>query len=213
VFFRPLVTRFCNLVNYIFSDEIKKTEGSIYRVIIKKRRLKQRLIILSDLNGIVNSEWLEEYRTNLYAHFDLREYDTRELAEIESNGLTETEIHEKFINGGIEKAISNLLEKEKKPSIVLGFSVGGTIAWKAALQGMPIQKLIAVSSTRLRKEYQKPNGVIDLFYGENDLYRPMDEWFEAMQLAPTIFARADHELYKDEKFVHQILADILQEMA
>jgi alpha-beta hydrolase superfamily lysophospholipase len=173
--------------------------------------LKQRLIILSDLNGIENNAWLEEYRTKLNSFFDIREYDTRELAELESSGLTETEIHEEFINGGIEKAITNLLEKEKKPSVVLGFSVGGTIAWKAALQGMPVQKLMAVSSTRLRKEFQKPQCTIDLYFGGKDEFRPMDEWFEAMNLEPTIYNYAGHEFYKDGKFAHQILADMLLE--
>lgn len=175
--------------------------------------MKQRLVVLSDIWGGENNAWFESYRQELSPYFELREYDSRELGEIPVNINTEKEIHEQFLKDGIEKAVTNLLEKEKKATWVLAFSVGGTIAWKAALHGMPIQKLIAVSSTRLRKEYQKPNGVIDLFYGENDLNRPMDEWFEAMQLAPTIFARADHELYKDEKFAQQILTDILQELA
>ena len=56
------------------------------------------------------------------------------------------------MNSGIEIAVQTLLNKEKGEIKILAFSVGGTIAWKAALKGLKVSDLVAVSSNRLRYE-------------------------------------------------------------
>ncbi|MEM0575920.1 alpha/beta hydrolase [Flavobacterium polysaccharolyticum] len=140
--------------------------------------MKPRLIILSDLWGKEKSDWVSDYVEQLKDKFEIQFYDCCELGAIDSTNYTEESLHIQFVNGGIEKVIENLLEAEKNQIDILAFSVGGTIAWKAALKGLDIRNLFAVSSTRLRFEEDIPNGVIKLYYGENDINKPSNNWFE-----------------------------------
>ena len=140
--------------------------------------MKPRLIILSDLWGKENSDWVCDYVEQLKGTFEIQYYDCCYLGGIDSTNYTEENLHSQFINGGIEKAVERLLEAEKNQIDVLAFSIGGTIAWKATLKGLDVRHLLAVSSTRLRYEENIPNGVIKLYYGGNDINKPNSIWFE-----------------------------------
>ncbi len=170
--------------------------------------LKPKLILISDLWGKENGDWMEIYIQELNSDFKVTSYDSRELAEIPQSGLSEKEIHAQFVEGGIDRATENILRLEKNKCLVLAFSIGGTIAWKAALNGMPILKLIAVSSTRLRKEFQKPRCEIELIYGAQDENRPMDEWFEAIEVFPSILLGKPHELYTERNIIEKICGEL-----
>lgn len=113
----------------------------------------------------------------LQSKFEIQYYDVLELANIASDNFVESEIHNQFLNGGIDKAIQNLLQLETGKILVLGFSIGGTIAWKASLQGLKITHLLAVSSTRLRYETEVPNGIVKLYFGEKDPNKPNHNGF------------------------------------
>ncbi|MEL6944601.1 MAG: alpha/beta hydrolase, partial [Bacteroidota bacterium] len=65
---------------------------------------------------------------------------------------------------------------------ILAFSIGGTIAWKAALKGLKIKSLWAFSATRLRYEVERPNIPIQLFFGQKDEYRPSSNWFDRREI-------------------------------
>ena len=77
-----------------------------------------------------------------------------------------------------------LIELEKDSVSILAFSIGGAIAWKYGLKSQKIDSLICVSSTRLRKEVEKPKGKIALYFGEDDAFKPKREWFHNMELNP-----------------------------
>ncbi|MEO8237445.1 MAG: alpha/beta hydrolase [Flavobacterium sp.] len=113
---------------------------------------KPRLLILSDLFGGKNPEWVNYYVEKLKSKFEIQYYDVLELGDIDTIDSGEVNIHNQFLNGGIDKAVEVLLHQEKEKVTILGFSIGGTIAWKAALKGLKVSHLIAVSSTRLRFE-------------------------------------------------------------
>lgn len=170
---------------------------------------KQRLILISDLWGNNNSDWIIFYTSILENHFDLQFYDARDLAEIDCRAEIEN-IHQQFVNGGIEKAVSNLLPKEKNSVNVLAFSIGGTIAWKVALAGLKVDNLFAISSTRLRYETQKPDGIIKLYYGENDVYKPDENWFSTMRIKPRIYQNEDHEFYRKKEIAEEICEMIIK---
>jgi|GEM_PF-2149192 hypothetical protein len=74
---------------------------------------------------------------------------------------------------------------------------------------MSIFKLIAISTTRLRKEHQKPAFKIELFFGDQDMNRPMDEWFEMMEIYPSILRDKKHELYHDESVAEYICNEMV----
>ena len=101
------------------------------------------------------------------------------------------------------------LNLEKKEVSILGFSIGGYIAWKSALKGLEINNLYAISSTRIRKENKKPDCNIQLYYGENDLYKPADEWLNTMKISTKIFKNENHEAYKSKKNAEVIIEHIL----
>ena len=166
--------------------------------------MKPRLIILSDLWGKEKSNWVSAYVELLHDNFEIQFYDCCELGEISKAVFTEENLHKQFVNGGIEIAVENLVNKEKGEIKILAFSVGGTIAWKAALKGLDISFLIAVSSTRLRYETEVPSCEIKLFFGENDINRPSSGWFEKHRLLPEIYIDKKHDMYIEADLVKEI---------
>lgn len=173
--------------------------------------MSSKLIIISDLFGFDDSVWIENYLHFLNSHFQITCYDVGKLAEIGQNGLTQDELHSQFMNGGIDKAVEKLLKLEMNEVNILAFSIGGTMAWKAALRGLKIKNLYAISSTRLRYENQKPNCIIQLVFGENDLFRPEQSWFNSLNLECNILKVETHELYKNEEFTAHICKQIISE--
>ncbi|WP_348824336.1 alpha/beta hydrolase [Flavobacterium aestuarii] len=172
--------------------------------------MKPRLIILSDLWGKEKSDWVSIYIELLEEKFEIQYYDCCELAEIDKTEYFEENLHSQFINGGIEKAIANLLKKEKDQVVVLAFSIGGTIAWKTALEGLNIRSFFAVSSTRLRYENETPTGRIKLYYGENDRNKPNNDWFQKHSIALEIIKKKGHSFYTDKYFAIEICNEILK---
>ena len=172
--------------------------------------MKPRLIILSDLWGKEKSDWVSGYLELLKDKFEIQYYDCCELGAIEKTNYTEENLHSQFVNGGIENAVDNLLKSEKNEIDVLAFSIGGTIAWKAALKGLQIRRLFAVSSTRLRYENEIPNGAIKLYYGENDSNTPSENWFEKQALDFEIIKNKEHNFYIEKYFATSICKEILK---
>jgi len=158
--------------------------------------VKPKLLILSDLFGGQHPEWINYYRNTLRSKFEIQYYDVLELANIDASNLTETDIHKQFLNGGIDKAVETLLKLETDKVTVLGFSIGGTIAWKSSLQGLKTTHLFAVSSTRLRYETEVPNCEIKVYFGENDPNKPIEKWFTDLKITNFILQRQNHDFYK-----------------
>lgn len=142
--------------------------------------------------------------------FEIQYYDCCDLGGIDKANYTEENLHSQFVNGGIEKAVENLLKTEKNKIDVLAFSIGGTIAWKATLKGLNVRKLFAVSSTRLRYENEIPNGIIKLYYGENDSNTPNDDWFEKYSIDFEIIKNKEHSFYNEKDFAASICNEILK---
>src|SRR5690606_7019633 len=128
--------------------------------------MTNRLVILSDMWGSRKGLWITSYLGYLQQYYDITFYDCQHLANINIAIDSPENVNKEFINGGIDTAVAHSLTKETEPSNYLAFSTGGTIAWKAALRGLPMKSLYAISSTRLRLEMEKPIGDIKLLYGE-----------------------------------------------
>ena len=172
--------------------------------------MKPRLIILSDLWGKEKSNWVAGYVDLLNDKFEIQYYDCCDLGGIDKANYTEENLHSQFVNGGIEKAVANLLKAEKNEIDVLAFSIGGTIAWKSALKGLNVRRLFAVSSTRLRYENEIPNGAIKSYYGENDSNTPSDDWFEKYSIDFEIIKNKEHSFYTEKDFATSICKEILK---
>lgn len=172
---------------------------------------KQRILLLSDLWGKEKSSWITYYSKYLESSFEVKYYDSLALAEINTNPYTEENLHQQFLNGGVEKAVKNLLKIETEEVIILGFSIGGLIAWKAWRAGLKTQSLFAISATRLRYETQSPKGLIQLFYGEEDPYKPKEHWFQKMPIKKQLFPKMNHELYRQKEVAENICHAILKQ--
>jgi pimeloyl-ACP methyl ester carboxylesterase len=172
--------------------------------------MKPRIIILSDLWGKEKSDWVTGYVELLEDKFEIQYYDCCELGEIDKTNYTEENLHNQFINGGIEKGVENLLKTEKNKIDILAFSIGGAIAWKAALMGLNVRSLFAVSSTRLRYEDVIPNGAIKLYYGENDSNKPSNDWFENHSIDFKVIKNKEHDFYTKNDSSTLICNEILK---
>lgn len=166
--------------------------------------MKSKLLIISDLWGFENAPWIKTYSDSLKSDFQLVFYDSYELAGMDKRDLTESELHFQFINGGIDSAVNRLVQLEKEEVSVLAFSIGGTMAWKAALMGLKIKRLYAVSSTRLRYEIAKPTCAIHLIFSAKDEFMPKSTWFSQFNLEPVIIKNESHEIYKEAHIAKEI---------
>lgn len=173
--------------------------------------MKREIIILSDLWGKKESDWFVHFEQILSDDYKLKFYDSCELGEIDITEYEEKSIHNQFVEFGIEKAANKLLNIEKQPKIYIGCSVGGVIIWKSGLKGLPINKLITISATRLRKEKEKPICPIKTYFGEHDDYKPNSIWFELMGLDCISILKGNHEIYKEKLKITQILKDLNRE--
>ncbi|KXX69425.1 hypothetical protein [Flammeovirga sp. SJP92] len=162
--------------------------------------MKERLIILSDLWGKEKADWFIYYTKILETKFDITFYDSGDLGEIDKTNYEQEALHLQFLNGGIDKAVDNLIGLEKKPVKVLAFSIGGVIAWKYGLQTHNLKSLTCISSSRLRKESQKPQGKIHLYFGQEDLHIPAPDWLHKMGVPSQILKGKSHEMYREEQF-------------
>lgn len=172
--------------------------------------MKQQLLILSDLWGAQKANYLSQYATLLQTKFDITFLDSCEIGQINITPYVQKSLHQQFINGGIELAADYLVKNYQKEVNILAFSIGGTIAWKAALAGLKVRHLYAISATRLRYETIKPSSKISLVYGELDIYRPNENWFENIGISDiTIYDKEGHDLYQKNKWIEQTCKTLL----
>lgn len=171
---------------------------------------KPKLVLLSDLWGLKNAAWVNEYVFRLEDKFEITQYDCCTLGSINLDLYKETILHQQFVHGGIDAAVQKLLLLEKEPVNILAFSIGGSIAWKAGLLGLKIRNFYAISSTRLRYEEEKIEANIQLFFGENDPYKPSLDWYPKLSLDAQIIANKNHTLYKEKAMIQLVCNQLMQ---
>ncbi|MGC1516282.1 MAG: hypothetical protein WA810_11960, partial [Maribacter sp.] len=138
--------------------------------------MSEKLVIVSDMWGAKKGLWITSYLGYLQQYFDITFYDSQQLGNLDILIQSEENVHEAFMNGGIATAVSHLLKKEKEPCYYLAFSTGATIVWEAAKRGLPVKSLYGISPTRIRKNNEKPQVPFHLVFGQNDLFRPNEDW-------------------------------------
>lgn len=172
----------------------------------------EKLIVLSDIWGAKKGLWITSYLGYLQQYFEIEYYDIQQLATIDSHLHTEKQLHTAFVDKGIDAAVSHLLKREKEPAHYLAFSMGGTIAWKANLKGLPMKSLFAVSATRVRKEVKCVDCPVDLFYGSKDLYKPSQKWADNIGVKYRVIENFGHEMYSDEKIIQKVSLEMLNKV-
>lgn len=168
----------------------------------------KEILILTDIWGSNHQKWMDHYVRYYEKKYKVIVFDVIELGEICTSDFNEEKIHTQFINFGIDKAVDNLFFRKSSALAIIGFSIGGLIAWKACLRGMVVDNLILVSSTRLRFEVEKPNCHLQLFFGSKDPYIPDTIWFNNLDIIPEIFENHHHEIYRDFVLIPYLLEKI-----
>jgi len=173
--------------------------------------MAERLVILSDLWGAKKGLWITSYLGYLQQYFDIVYYDTSQLADLDT-GLTSAEdLCTAFDNGGLERAVRNLMAKESTPGHYLTFCAGGTVVWNAAKEGLPVESLYAVSPLNMHRETDVPDCQLTLVYGEYMDNRPSKDWALSMGAPMEIIPRFGREMYSDEKIIQKVCKDLLDE--
>lgn len=173
--------------------------------------MKSRLILLSDLWGQGQSHWWEQYSAALAPHFEMQWYDCCELANLQLTPYEQNYLHQQFVNGGIERAVIELLQREIEqpgPKQILSFSVGGVIAWRAIQAGLAVEHFYAISATRLRYERGMLPVSGHLWYGDKDTFRPKQEWLDRQKLQCHILPDTDHDCYTEPSVI-KLITEIL----
>lgn len=171
--------------------------------------MAEKLVILSDMWGAKKGLWITSYLGYLQQYFDITYYDIQQLANLEVTVNTADNVHRAFVEGGIDTAVAHLLKKETEPAHYLGFSIGGTVAWKAGLMGLPMKSIYTVSSTRIRAEENKPECETTALFGDTDVYRPKLDWHEKLGVKPELIKDFGHTMYADEKIISRVCLDLL----
>ncbi len=174
--------------------------------------MAERLVILSDMWGAKKGLWITSYLGYLQQYFDIVFYDIQQLSNLDIKVYSEENIHNAFVDGGIDVAVAHLLKKEQEASHYLAFSTGGTIAWKAAKFGLPMKSLYAISPTRIRFENESPEIPMKLVFGENDNFKPTIEWEKKMDINIDTVSNFGHTLYSDEKIIKKVSKDLLDQV-
>lgn len=173
--------------------------------------MANRLVVLSDLWGSKKGLWITSYLGYLQQYFDIVYHDVRELSDMDPMLFEPQDmIHDFFEGGGLDKAVSRLLAKEKVSSHYLTFCAGGTIAWKAALQGLPVESIYAVSPLNLHRMESRPDCAVTLVYGEYQDNRPSRNWGDQLDVSLEVIPRFGNELYSDEKIIRKVSMDLLE---
>jgi len=173
--------------------------------------MAERLVILSDLWGAKKGLWITSYLGYLQQYFDIVYYDTSQLAVLDSGLPTAENLCNAFDNGGLERAVRNLMARETTPSHYLAFCAGGTVVWNAAKEGLPVKSLYAVSPLHLHRESEIPDCQVNLVFGEYMDNRPSEDWAAKLGAPMEIIPRFGREMYSDEKIIQKVCRDLLDE--
>ncbi|SHJ78566.1 hypothetical protein SAMN04487911_13710 [Arenibacter nanhaiticus] len=171
-----------------------------------------KLVVLSDMWGAKRGLWITSYLGYLQQYYNITYYNSQQLANLKLTIETAENISNEFENGGIDTAVAHLLKKENEPSHFLTFGIGGTIAWKAQLEGLPMESLFIISSNRMRQETALPKTSVKLVYGEKDQFTPSREWAKNLGVNLEVVPNFGHELYSDEKVIGKVCQDLLAQL-
>jgi len=161
------------------------------------------ILLLSDIHTI-NPEldaFMVDAREILRSLGKVNMLSSRLLAEIPDEFNTD-EAHKAFVKGGIDLAADNLTKENIQYDVVIGFSVGGTILWKAIENHhLSASQLVCISSTRLRYETRNLPIKTMLFYGSEDKYAPNKQVMKKLADQFYIFPDVSHDFYKQDSLI------------
>lgn len=172
--------------------------------------MAQKLVVISDKWGAKKGLWIASYFGYLQQYYDIVFHDCQQLGSVDVSIFSEENIDNDFNEGGIERAVSNLISKETGPAHYLAFGTGATVVYKALLQGLPAKSVTAISASGIENENQMLPSDVQLIYGECDKAKPGLKWAKSVGANLRIVPNFGHTLYSDEKIISKISLELLE---
>lgn len=170
----------------------------------------EKLVVISDMWGAKKGLWIASYFGYLQQYYDITFHDSQQLGGIDVPLGTDENVRKAFLEGGIRTAVAQLLRKEAAPAHYLAFGIGGTIGYRAALAGLPMKSLTAISAVDIGNEQQRPDMPMTLIFGQQDALRPSDQWAKKVGVEMEMAPHFGHGLYTDEKIISGICLTLLE---
>ncbi|PVE23821.1 alpha/beta hydrolase [Microvirga sp. KLBC 81] len=169
-----------------------------------------KCIVLTDINGLPSQETC--FLSGLGGSISVERVGLGELLGVPLRG---EELYHHLILGGFDAAAAKVLERFGDAEIGLGYSSGGAVLWKSVLRGLRLNRLVCISSTRLRDEdpHAMPIPALTVF-GDQDASRPTPSWGEGSRLERLLLPGAEHAFYveRDANWLtcHEVLLSFLR---
>lgn len=170
----------------------------------------EKLVVISDMWGAKKGLWIASYFGYLQQYYDIVFHDSQQLGGIDVPLGTDENVRKAFLEGGIETAVAQLLRKEPRPAHYLAFGIGGSIGYKAALAGLSMKSLTAISAVDIAGEQQRPDMPLHLIFGQQDAQRPSAQWAQKVGVEMELAPHFGHGLYTDEKIISEICLGLLE---
>ena len=183
---------------------------SYFSLNTKPFAMTEKLVVLSDMWGAKKGLWIASYFGYLQQYYDIVFYDSQQLGGVDVPLNTEENVHQAFLDGGIDTAVAQLLRKETQAAHYLAFGIGGSIGYRAALAGLPMKSLMAISAVDIQAEGQRPNVPLKLIFGAQDAKRPSAQWTAEVGVQLELAPHFGHGLYTDEKIISDICLELLE---
>ncbi|OAP49416.1 hypothetical protein [Sinorhizobium americanum] len=156
-----------------------------------------RLLIVTDIHGRPGHNHCLSRRLTGVERSIARTISLSDLLDVDYTG---ERLHRELVeNHGFDRAAERLAGLSETADVALGYSAGGTALWRGVLRGLVVDRLICLSSTRLRdvraSMMPKPSLVV---FGKNDPNRPPDQWARGSAVQSYIVPDAGHDFYANE---------------
>lgn len=175
--------------------------------------MAEKLVVISDKWGAKKGLWIASYFGYLQQYYDIVFHDCQQLGNVDVSIFSEENIDNAFNEGGIERAVSNLIHKEAEPAHYLAFGTGATVAYKALLQGLTAKSVTAISASGIENENRMaPSSDVELIYGECDKSKPGLKWAKSIGVNLRIVPNFGHSLYSDEKIISKVSLELLEKV-
>ena len=155
-----------------------------------------RLLIVTDIHGRPQAPHCLSRRLPAQRSFAR----TISLSELLDVNYTGERLHRELVeNGGFVRAAERLVSLSETADVALGYSAGGTVLWHGVLHGLKVDRLICLSSTRLRdvRATAMPKPALAVF-GKDDPNRPPDHWAKGSTVESCMIPGAGHDFYAVE---------------
>ncbi|MDF0715738.1 hypothetical protein PY092_06225 [Muricauda sp. 334s03] len=174
--------------------------------------MAEKLVVISDKWGAKKGLWIASYFGYLQQYYDIVFHDCQQLGNVDVSIFSEENIDNAFKEGGLDSAVSNLVNKETEPAHYLAFGIGGTVAFKALLKGLPAKSVTSISAIGIENENETVPSDVELIYGECDKSKPGLKWAKTVGADLRIVPNFGHTLYSDENIISKVSLELLEKV-